>query len=240
MASNLEDIIHVVGKKSVGKGSLIKRYVFNIFDAKFKLNFSTPIIIKKDEIQLNFKLYETKEGDKITFPPSDRAVQLLLFDLTQLESFNLLKDKEIKNLLDPNVLNILVGTKLDKVKENLENRKVSRAVAEQLSKAISKHNRILYFETSAKTGEGISELINTCVKEIETAIQIKRFIVQHPLIGSYPDARNGKFKKAFFHLDRIKKEARLYLAETPDSPNFDEYITMIKEKHSFELGGYSC
>ena len=65
-------------------------------------------------------------------------------------------------LIDPTSQIILVGTKADLRNESgVQDQEISKAEAKALAKEI---NAVCYIETSSKTGDGISELLDASIK----------------------------------------------------------------------------
>jgi Ras-related protein Rab-5C len=87
-------------------------------------------------------------------------VAILVFDLTRAESFESLSSwlGDLSNQHEGEIKLFLAGNKLDLAKE----REVS---LEDAQKFVQSHGIVGYFETSAKTGEGIAQLF-TSVAEI--------------------------------------------------------------------------
>ena len=80
----------------------------------------------------------------------------LVFDFTRRESFNNLVSwiREIKdNFYDDDIIVVLFGNKIDIEKENWE-------ITREEAKEYAKNNNLVFFETSAKTNQGINEGLN--------------------------------------------------------------------------------
>jgi small GTP-binding protein len=88
---------------------------------------------------------------------------LLLFDVTDAKSFENI-EKWMNNIFthaDQNVFKFLLGNKVDLVAE--------RAVTKEHAMEKAKKYNMEYWETSAKTGEGINECVEKLVKTIINA-----------------------------------------------------------------------
>jgi small GTP-binding protein len=84
-------------------------------------------------------------------------VAYAVFDLTNHSSFSSVDHwiTDVKEVADLDVIIVLIGNKSDLTD--------ARQVTAQEAEDYAASRRILYFETSAKTGEGISEAIQSCI-----------------------------------------------------------------------------
>ena len=165
--------ILLIGDSSVGKTSLIQRYVNGIFkDEKdvylptVGLDFYTKYEIINN-MNVEVRLWDTagQERFKSLTPNYFKNAEgvILTYDITNMESFENLKYwiNSIKTHLgDKNIFIpiIIVGNKLDK--EDM--RDITREEAEKFAK----ENKYKYFETSAKTGEGVDDAFRDLVNQI--------------------------------------------------------------------------
>ena len=158
--------IITLGESSVGKSSIINRYVENNFDYNFVstlgVDFRKKIInINGENIRL--KIWDTAGQEKF------RAIQkqyyrnsdgiLLVFDVTKFETFNVLEEwiNSIKNQTSNDIIVVLVGNKID-----LNN----KVISDDEIKNFANDNKFKYFLTSAATGKNINEVFDYIVKEI--------------------------------------------------------------------------
>ena len=165
--------ILLIGDSSVGKTSLIQRYVNGIFkDEKdvylptVGLDFYTKYEIINN-MNVLVRLWDTagQERFKSLTPNYFKNAEgvILTYDLTKMESFENLKYwiNSIKTHLgDKNIFIpiIIVGNKLDM--EDM--REITKENADKLSKEYN----YKYFETSAKTGEGVDDAFRDLVNQI--------------------------------------------------------------------------
>ena len=165
--------ILLIGDSSVGKTSLIQRYVNGIFKDEKDVYLPTVGLdfYKKHEIINNMnvlvRLWDTagQERFKSLTPNYFKNAEgvMLTYDITNTESFENLKFwiNSIKtNLGDKNIFIpiIIVGNKLDME----DKRKITKENADKLSKEYN----YKYFETSAKTGEGVDDAFRDLVNQI--------------------------------------------------------------------------
>ena len=153
--------INFLGDTSVGKTSIIKRHVNKTFDENAIATIGIDNI--KDEKEFDkktysFKIYDTA-GQERYKSISLNYIKLgdgflLVFSVDNKETFDKLEEW-IQNIYDSVSIDekviFLVGNKIDS-----PNRVVKREEAE----AFAKNKNFRYFETSAKTGEGVEELFD--------------------------------------------------------------------------------
>ena len=161
----------ISGDASVGKTSLLRRYVDGMFDESSIMTVGVDFFLKR----VNFD--SGKSGNNCLLQLWDLGGQqrfrhlmptyirgargaLLLIDLTRMPEINhLLEWVNILRLYDENLPIILVGTKSDL--EDLVAFDDKYAL-----KIKKKFNMIDYFKTSAKTGYNINEVFNRMAKEL--------------------------------------------------------------------------
>ena len=164
------DIVYkllLLGESSVGKTSIILRYIENSFNES---DISTCGIDVKCK-------YVSCENKKIRLDIWDTAGQerfrgltknyfrgghgfIFVYDITNKESFDKLKGwmKDAKEKIENDYKMIIVGNKKD-----CEDK---RQIDFQTLKEFGEVKQINYFEVSAKTGEGIDQIFNDFVIEL--------------------------------------------------------------------------
>ena len=161
--------ILLIGDSCVGKTCLISRYAIGVFNEDYitTVGFDSR---QKEEIINNEKvlvrIFDTGGQERFKSITANylRNAEgvILVYDLTSTESFENLKFwiESIKNNLgnDEPIPIIIIGNKID-----LEDaREINKLVAEKFAK----DNNYKYFETSAKTGEGVDDAFREIVKQI--------------------------------------------------------------------------
>uniref|UniRef100_A0A182Q6J5 Uncharacterized protein n=1 Tax=Anopheles farauti TaxID=69004 RepID=A0A182Q6J5_9DIPT len=155
----IEAKIVVLGSQGVGKTSLVVRYVSNVYTKEISPTIGASFFTCKvnlEDFKVKMQVWDTagQERFKAMAPLYYRNANaaLLVFDLTQYNSFNEIKGwvQELqRNVQEPMVLS-LVGNKLD-----LEaKRAVSREEAMLYANSIGGN----YFETSALHDQGIEQV----------------------------------------------------------------------------------
>ena len=160
----------VIGDSSVGKTSLITRYTNGTFKEEYLATVGLDYYSKVEAINnqtINIKLWDTagQERFKALTQNYFRNAEgvLLTFDVTNTDSFNNLKDwigsiktnMESKNIFLPL---IIVGNKID-----MED---AREINKEDAEKFVSDNNYKYFETSAKTGEGVDDAIRDLVNQV--------------------------------------------------------------------------
>jgi len=155
-----------LGESNVGKTSLLLRYADDVFEN------SLPTV----GIDVKYK-YLTYDNKKIRLDIWDTAGQerfrgiaqnyfrgangiIFVFDITNKESFNKLRVwlSDVKPKINPGTVMVVAENKID-----LEEK---REVLKDLIKEFGEKNEIEIFSTSAKSGEGVSEMIGNLVSKL--------------------------------------------------------------------------
>ena len=159
----------VVGDSGVGKTCLLVRFIRDFF------NDSTQPTLGVDFLS---KIVDTSRGRHVELQLWDTAGQelfrsvtrgyyrgsvigFLIFDLTNKNSFENIEHwlKDIKEVAPPKIITVLIGNKKD-----LEDK---ICVSEEEAQNFAKAHGMLYFSTSAKTGENVSKAFISCVEDID-------------------------------------------------------------------------
>jgi small GTP-binding protein len=166
----------IVGDGAVGKTTLATHFTYGKFIEYYKMTigvdfFVKDVLIGGDVVKL--QIWDTAGQERFAFirPTYYQGTSggLMVFDVNRLESFNNLDNwlKEVNSNCS-NIPLILLGNKID-----LDMRQVKKSKAEKYAKK----NNILYYETSAKTGELVldvfSELANILYKRYKDSVKDK-------------------------------------------------------------------
>ncbi|TFG22016.1 MAG: GTP-binding protein [Promethearchaeota archaeon] len=171
MTKNYIYKVLISGDASVGKTSLLRRYVDDMFDESSIMTVGVDFFLKKVNFDSgksgkNFLLQLWDLGGQERFrhliPTYIRGARgaLLLIDLTRMPEKNSLSEwVNILRLYDINLPIILVGTKNDLEDLIAFNDKYAVKIKKRF-------NMIDYIKTSAKTGYNIKEVFNRMAKEL--------------------------------------------------------------------------
>ncbi|XP_018565852.1 ras-related protein Rab6-like [Anoplophora glabripennis] len=163
-----------LGEQSVGKTSLITRFMYDSFDTTYQatvgIDFLSKTVYLKDRT-VRLQLWDTAGQERFrSLIPSyirDSSVAVVVYDITNFKSFEQTERwiEEVRKERGTNVIIILVGNKVD-----LEDiRQVSVEVAERKSKELN----TLFIETSAKVGYNIKQLfrrIGDALPDLDSAL----------------------------------------------------------------------
>ncbi|MFX1363778.1 MAG: Rab family GTPase [Promethearchaeota archaeon] len=165
--------ILITGNASVGKTSLLRRYVDGMFDQSSIMTVGVDFFTKEinfDDSHCFLQLWDLGGQERFrylleNFVMGARAA-LLLFDLTRMPVINdILEWVNIARLHDINLPIILVGTKLD----------LDDFIAVDDDSAINlknTFNMMDYIKTSAKTGHNIELVFEKVAKKL---IEISKY-----------------------------------------------------------------
>ena len=157
-----------LGESGVGKTSIIRRYIHNIFDdnnlSTIGLNFSFKEMKLKNGKSINIKLIDTAGQEKYkalakSYFKNVDAV-LFVFAINNQESFDNIKNWI--NLFNENhngkegIPKYLIGNKAD------QERNVKKEVVDEFAK----QNKYKYYETSAKDNMGIDSLFQELSEDL--------------------------------------------------------------------------
>ena len=155
----------VIGDGGVGKTSLIVRHVDNRFEEEYKPTLGFDISLKTVSIEeASAELLVWDIGGQAIFKDIRESYLegshccFLVFDLTNKESFDNIENwlKELQTFAG-DIPYMLVGNKNDLKAKRI----VKKDDAEALAKKIGASG---YFETSAKTGEGVDKAFEELTK----------------------------------------------------------------------------
>ena len=160
--------IITLGECSVGKSSLIIKYVNDTFSSNYistlGLDFRQKKIELEDGKEINLRLFDTAGQERYksisaNFIKKANGI-LLIYDITNKASFNSISKwmESIEEISPANTIVIIVGNKIDLETE----RQVTRE--EGVRKA--KEYDIPFYETSCKSGININQVFTRITKEI--------------------------------------------------------------------------
>ncbi|MFX1511998.1 MAG: Rab family GTPase [Promethearchaeota archaeon] len=171
--------ILLVGEAAVGKTSLVQRFVHNQFKENYLLTVGmepyTKIIelkeANKDPIRLTLSIWDIAGQQRFqiyrnVFYKGAHGV-FLVFDLTRPASLTKLTKEwlpDVHQMTSPDLPSILIGNKADLEDKIMIDPEID---VDPVKKAANVSN---YIETSAKTGENVSEAFNALATEIVSVL----------------------------------------------------------------------
>jgi len=166
--------IVLLGEMSTGKTCLVLRLVKNEFSDKELPTIGAAFMVHKmnvDDKTVKLEIWDTAGQERFrSLAPmyyKGAAAAVIVYDITKPESFDTLIRwvEELKVRAPPNIVIALAGNKCD-----LENeRAITVEQAEQYLQKIEEGGgeRPIFFECSAKSGQGVQELFKEICRKLE-------------------------------------------------------------------------
>ncbi|XP_020663353.3 ras-related protein Rab-6A isoform X3 [Pogona vitticeps] len=148
-----------LGEQSVGKTSLITRFMYDSFDNTYQATIGIDFLSKTmylEDRTMRLQLWDTAGQERFhSLIPSyirDSAAAVIVFDLTNLNSFQQTSKwiDDVRTERGSDVIIMLVGNKTDLA----DKRQITTEEGEQRAKELS----VMFIETSAKTGYNVKQL----------------------------------------------------------------------------------
>ena len=169
----IEAKIVLLGDVSVGKTSIASRYCKNSFN-DHHINtiggaYQQQKVVLNNGVMVKLHIWDTSGQERFRAMTNlyyrDAQVAILTYDITNESSFNSIEFwiKELKYKVEnENMILCLVGNKCD---VNVNDRKITT----NKGKTYANENNMIFYETSAKTGEGVKDLfVNIANKVYES------------------------------------------------------------------------
>ncbi|GAB7355942.1 hypothetical protein MBLNU459_g6579t1 [Dothideomycetes sp. NU459] len=148
-----------LGEQSVGKTSLITRFMYDSFDNTYQATIGIDFLSKTmylEDRTVRLQLWDTAGQERFrSLIPSyirDSSVAVVVYDITSAKSFQQTRKwvDDVRGERGSDVIIVLVGNKTDLN----DKREVTTAQGEEEAK---KHN-LMFIETSAKVGHNVKPL----------------------------------------------------------------------------------
>ncbi|KAM9796619.1 RAB6B, member RAS oncogene family a isoform X2 [Syngnathus typhle] len=148
-----------LGEQSVGKTSLITRFMYDSFDSTYQATIGIDFLSKTmylEDRTVRLQLWDTAGQERFrSLIPSyirDSTVAVVVYDITNANSFRQTTKwiDDVRTERGSDVIVMLVGNKTDLA----EKRQISVKEGEQQAKELS----VMFTETSAKTGHNVKQL----------------------------------------------------------------------------------
>ncbi|KAH0791348.1 small rab-related GTPase [Histomonas meleagridis] len=157
----------IVGNSAVGKSCLLLRFDEGRFQPIHDVTVGVTFSIKMIKIggqSIKVQVWDTA-GQEIFRSITrsyyrDSACAIIVYDITDATSFNKVEEwiRDVRNLAPPDCLIVLFGNKLDLASQ--------RAVPTSQGQELADRNGIMFFETSALTGENVENAFNECINTV--------------------------------------------------------------------------
>ncbi|XP_072519384.1 ras-related protein Rab-41 isoform X4 [Salminus brasiliensis] len=148
-----------LGEQSVGKTSLITRFMYDSFDNTYQATIGIDFLSKTmylEDRTIRLQLWDTAGQERFrSLIPSyirDSAAAVVVYDIANLNSFQQTSKwiDDVRTERGSDVIIMLVGNKTDLA----DKRQVSVEAAEKKARELS----VMYIETSAKAGYNVKQL----------------------------------------------------------------------------------
>ena len=149
--------IILLGKLSVGKTSILTRYISNVFNADhkstIKVDFQIKVVNVNNEVKAKLNIWDTCGDEKFRAITrqyyKDTQGVILVYDITDRDSFDNIDTwvQDIKNCCPANCVVVLVANKTDLNDKRVVTFKEGKNKADKLG--------FLFTEVSAKNGDNI-------------------------------------------------------------------------------------
>ncbi|KAK0136562.1 Ras-related protein Rab-6B [Merluccius polli] len=153
-----------LGEQSVGKTSLITRFMYDSFDNTYQATIGIDFLSKTmylEDRTVRLQLWDTAGQERFrSLIPSyirDSTVAVVVYDITNVNSFQQTCKwiDDVRTERGSDVIIMLVGNKTDLE----EKRQITIEEGEQRAKELS----VMFIETSAKTGCNVKQIKCKCI-----------------------------------------------------------------------------
>ena len=162
----------IIGDAAVGKSNLLLRYTHGQFKPEYQLTIGVEFGAKN--VQIRNKIYRIQIWDTAgqeNFRSITRAYYknsacaLIVYDITRRASFESISSwiEDCKNSSPKSIMMVLVGNKVD-----LEEK---REITIEEGQELAEKYGLLFFETSAKTGQNVNEVFQKSAEAIAKKIE---------------------------------------------------------------------
>lgn len=156
-----------IGDSGVGKTSLLVRYANDSFSPTFITTIGIDFKIKNIDIdgtKVRLQVWDTAGQERFktittTYFRGSSGI-LMVYDVSQRHTFDSILSwmRQIKQFGDQNVDKLLIGNKADREKERMVSKDEGQALADKYD--------MLFVETSAKTGMGVTEAFDMIARQV--------------------------------------------------------------------------
>ncbi|RYH20058.1 GTP-binding protein [archaeon] len=166
----------LLGEGRVGKTSILLRYIKGEYTDRQVSTLQASYLDKRVTVggtQVQLSIWDTAGQERFhALGPiyyRDASGALLVYDITDAESFNKVKNwvKELRKIVGNDIILVIAGNKIDLEK----NRHVNEEEAAKYAESVG----ALHFQTSAKANKGLDEVFNALAQSMSYIYVCMRF-----------------------------------------------------------------
>ena len=183
----------IIGDAAVGKSNLLLRYTHGQFKPEYQLTIGVEFGAKN--IQISNKTYRIQIWDTAgqeNFRSITRAYYknsacaLVVYDISNRESFENISTwiEDCRSQSPQTIFMVLVGNKND-----LEDKRV---VTFEEGQELAEKNKMMFFETSAKSGKNVDEIFYRSAENIAKKIEENYYDLENEACGIKPGIMKKK------------------------------------------------
>ncbi|XP_065177950.1 ras-related protein Rab6-like [Sycon ciliatum] len=159
----------VLGEQSVGKTSLITRFMYDTFDNTYQATIGIDFLSKTmylEDRTVRLQLWDTAGQERFrSLIPSyirDSTVAVIVYDVSNKLTFEQVSRwvEDVRSERGKEVIIMLVGNKIDLVEK--------RQVPSEDGEAIAKELGVMFIEASAKNGANVKQLFRRVASALPT------------------------------------------------------------------------
>ena len=156
-----------LGDQSVGKTSIINRFIYDTFEDVYQATIGIDFLSKPvyvDEKTIRLQLWDTagQERFKSLIPSyvKDSSVAVICYDITNADTFKSVKTwvENARSMRGEEVILFIAGNKSDLAEQ--------RAVSDEEGENLASELGASFFETSAKSGDNVKTLFDDLAKKL--------------------------------------------------------------------------
>ena len=185
----------IVGDASVGKSNLLLRYSHGQFREEYQLTIGVEFgsnNLSIDDKVFRIQIWDTAGQENFRSITrayyKNSACALVVYDITNRESFDNVSTwiEDCRNQSPQTIFMVLVGNKTDLDSEN------KRVVSFEEGQELAEKNKMMFFETSAKSGKNVDDIFYRSAETIAKRIEENFYDLENESCGIKPGIMKKK------------------------------------------------